>query len=124
MKTNNFGQWMIASLKISTDEQNNTEQNLHLITTNTVTIPPYHISLFPLKAINQAINTKIQSGALLEIDENPFLTIEQPEMVLHTNITKSRVQNTRCIHGSTVEPRWSNCDIEKKHDHWLCKGIG
>ena len=58
MKTYDSGQWMIASLQISTDEQNETEQKLHLITTNTVTIPPQHISLVPLKTINQAINTK------------------------------------------------------------------
>ena len=57
MKTNKFGQWTIASLKISEDNQIKTEQKLCLTTTNTVTIPPYHISIVPLKAINQA-NTK------------------------------------------------------------------
>ena len=82
MRTNDFGQWMIDSLKISTDEHNETEQKLCLITTNTVTIPPQHISLVPLKANNQAINTKFPSEALLEIEENPFLTIEQPELVV------------------------------------------
>ena len=26
-------------------------------------------------------------------------------------------------YGSTIKSRQSNCNIEKKHDHWLCKGI-
>ena len=73
---------MIASLKISTSKQNETEQKLHSITTNTVTILPHHISLVPLKAINQAKNTKFPSEALFKIKEDPFLTIEQPGLVL------------------------------------------
>ena len=36
--------------KISTDEENETEQKLHLIITNTVTIPPHHISFFTIKS--------------------------------------------------------------------------
>ena len=50
---------MIASFKILTDDQNETEQKLHLITINIVAIQPYLISIVPLKAINQPINTKI-----------------------------------------------------------------
>ena len=69
-------------IKISTDEQKETKQKIHLKNTVPVTIPPHHISLVPLKAIIQAINTKFPSEALLEIEENPFLTIEQPELVL------------------------------------------
>ena len=84
MKTINSGQWTIASLKMSTDEQNKTERKLHLIPTNTVTIPPHHVSLVPLKAINQTINTKIPSEALLEIKENPFLI----RIVIDTHSTK------------------------------------
>ena len=72
----------IASLKGLADVQNVTEQKIHLITTNTVTILPHHISFVPLEAINQVINIKFPSEALLEIEENPFLTIEQPELVL------------------------------------------
>ena len=65
-----------------------TEQKLHLIATNTVTIPPHHISLVSLKAINYAINTKFLSEPLLQIEENPFLTIEQAELVLTPNLQK------------------------------------
>ena len=72
---------MTASLKISTDEQNETEQKLHL-TTNTVTVLPHHISIVPLMDINHAINTKFPSEALLKIEETPFLTIEQQQLVL------------------------------------------
>ena len=77
LKTSDSGQWTIALLKISTDEQNETELKIHLITTTTVTIPSHHISLVPLKAIKQAINTKFSSEALLEIE-----TVEQSELVL------------------------------------------
>ena len=76
MKTNNFRQYTVASLKISADEQNETEHKLCLITTFTVTIPPYHIYIAPLKAINQPINNNIQPDTLIEIEENPFLAIE------------------------------------------------
>ena len=71
LKTNNSGQWMIASLKLSTVKQNETELKIHLITTKTVTIPPHHVSLVQLKVTNQAINTKFPSEALLEIEKNP-----------------------------------------------------
>ena len=40
LKTNDSGQQTRASSKISTDEQ-----EIHLLTTTTVTIPPYYISL-------------------------------------------------------------------------------
>ena len=65
-------------IKISTDEQN----RKHLITTNTVTIPSHHICIVPLKTINQTVNKKFPSKALLEIEANPFLTIEKPELIL------------------------------------------
>ena len=70
------------------NRSNETEQKLHLITTNTVTIPPYDISLLPLKALNQAINTKTKAEALLEIEENSFLTIEQLELLLIPTVQK------------------------------------
>ena len=44
--------------------------------------PSHHISPVQLKAINQAISTKFLSETPLEIEENPILTIEQPELVL------------------------------------------
>ena len=123
MTTNDLRHWMIASLKISTDKQNEAEQRLCLITKNTITIPPYHISPVPLKAINQAINTKIKSEALLEIGIKPVPN-HRTGNGTDTNTTKTRVQSTRCIHDSTMKPRWSNCNIEKENDPWLCKGIG
>ena len=64
------------------------QQKIHLIVSNTVTIPPYHASLVPLKAIHQATNMKFPSETLLEIEENLFLTIEQPELVLIPTVQK------------------------------------
>ena len=118
MKTNNFVQWTVASLKYQ--KENKTEQKLCLITTNTVTIQRYQISIAPLRAFNQAINNNMQPDALIETEENPFLAIEQPDLVLIPTLQKL---GSRVPDGSTMRPRWSNCNIEKKHDHWLCKGI-
>ena len=42
----------------------------------------------PLKGINQVINTKLQSEALLEIVKKPFLAIEQLEFVLIPTLQK------------------------------------
>ena len=74
---NNLEQWTIASLETSAGKQNETDQKLCLITNNTVTIPPYHISIAPLKAINWTIKNNIKPNALIE--ENPFLAIKQPD---------------------------------------------
>ena len=63
-------------------KQNKTDQKLHLITNNTITIPLYHISIAPLKAINHVINNNSKPNTLIEIEENPFLATEQPDLVL------------------------------------------
>ena len=114
---------MIASLTISTDEQNETEQKLCLITTNTVTIPPHHVSVVPLKAINQEMNTKFPSEALLEIEENPFPTIEQPELVLIPILQKLGSQVPDAYMAVLWIPGGQTLNIKKEHDHWVCKGI-
>ena len=86
---------------------------MHLITNNTVTIPPYHISIPLLKAINNTTNNNIKHNGLIQIEENPFLAIEQPDLVLISTLQKLGPQT----------PRWSDCTIKKKHDHQLCKRI-
>ena len=83
------GQQRIASLKISTDEQSEMEQKIHLITTNTVTMPLHHISLIPLKAINQAINTKFSSDPNL----SPVASQLYPRPLKHQKFVKEEVQN-------------------------------
>ena len=82
MKTNNLEQWTIASLEISEGKQNKTGQELCLITNNTVTVPPYHISIALLRAINHVINNTIKSNSFIEKEENPFLFREQPDLIL------------------------------------------
>ena len=44
-------------------------------TNHTVTIPPYYISIVPLTPINHT--GSIQRNTLLEIEENPFISIKQ-----------------------------------------------
>ena len=105
--------WTINNsfIKISTDEQNETEQRIHLIIIKTVTVPPHHISLVPQKAINQAISTEFPSEALLEIEENPFLTITKQFLTINkTRISldayfiKTRVPSTIYIHTVLWNP--------------------
>ena len=80
MKTYNLEQWTKASLEISAGKLNETEQKLLFITNNTVTVPPYHISIAPLKAINHVINSNNKPNTLIKL-ENPFLAIEQPDLM-------------------------------------------
>ena len=63
-------------------KQPKTHQKLCLITNNTVTIPPYYISIAPLIAINHVINNNIKPNILTEIVDNPFLAIAQLDLVL------------------------------------------
>ena len=49
---------------------------------NTGTVPSYHISIAPLKAIYYAVSKNIKPNTLIEIEENSFLVIEQPDLVL------------------------------------------
>ena len=123
MKTNDFGQWTIASLTISANEQTETEQKLCLITTNIVTIPPYHISIFPLQAINQEINTNIQPDALIEIEENTFLTIEQLDLILIPTLQKLGPSVSNVYMAVLWNPGDQTVTLKRKHDHDLCKWI-
>ena len=47
-----------------------------------VTIPPYHISIVPLKSINHALSSNIKPNTLIEIEEKPFLSIEQLDLII------------------------------------------
>ena len=82
MRTNDLEQITIASLEITAGKQHKTDQKLCLITNNAVTIPPYHTSTAPLKAINHVTNNNIKPNTLMEIEENPFLAIEEPDLIL------------------------------------------
>ena len=82
MKANDLEQQMTVFLETPSGKQYETYQKLHLITNNTVTIPPYHISIASLKAINHTISKNIKPNTLIKIEENPFLAIEQQDIVL------------------------------------------
>ena len=57
-----------------------TDAKIHVITKSTVTLPPKHISIVPLTPINYS--GKIHRDTLLEREENPFSTIEQPNITV------------------------------------------
>ena len=89
-KTINLEQWTIAFLETSPGKQHETDQKLCLITNNTITIPPYHIYIDPLKGINHAIRNNIKPKTFIEIEENPILAIEQLDLVLIPMLQKQR----------------------------------
>ena len=122
LKAINSGQWMIASLNISTDDQNETDQKLHLITTNTVTIPPHHASFGPIKAINQTINT-LFIWSILDIEASPFLTTEQSELILILTLQKLGFRVPDTYMAVLWNSGGQTLTIKKEHDHLLCKGI-
>ena len=82
LKTNDYGQWTIALLKISTNGKNEIDSKICLITTTTVQIPPQDISLVPLKVINQSIKYKISIRNNTIIEEHPLLMLKLPKLVL------------------------------------------
>ena len=51
---------------------------MHFETNHFVTIPLYHISVVPLKLVNYICDTNLKPNTLLQIEETPFLSIEQP----------------------------------------------
>ena len=58
------------------------------MTNYTVTVPPSHISIVPLKSINHALNSNIKPNTLVEIEGNPFLSIEQPDLIKIPSLQK------------------------------------
>ena len=69
-------------LETLSGKQHETDQKLYLITKISVTITPQHISIAPLKTINHAKSNNIKPKTLIEIEETPFLAIEQLDLVL------------------------------------------
>ena len=81
---------------------NQIKPKIHLRANTTVT--PHHVPIVPLKAISQAINEKLTSETLLEIEKNPFLTIELSKLGLVPTLQRldSKVPH---LHGSVMEPQ-------------------
>ena len=71
-------QIMIIHESELTDKQV-TGEKICIITKSTVTLPQHHISIVLLTSINYS--NKIHTDTLLEMEDNPFFTIEQ------TNVT-------------------------------------
>ena len=77
-----FGQWTIAFLETPSGKPQGTGQKLCLMTNHTVTKPLYHISIIPLKSINHVLNNNIKPSNLIEIENNPFLSIKQLDLII------------------------------------------
>ena len=56
------------------------DEKIHIVTKTTVTLPPHQITIVPLTPINYP--DKIHAHTLLEIEENPFFSIEQPNITI------------------------------------------
>ena len=80
MKKGNPKQQVIASLEKSSDEKQVIDKRMHLVANYTVTIPPYQISVVPLILVTNTCDTNLRPHTLLEIEETPFLSIDQQNM--------------------------------------------
>ena len=67
MKMTNAGKCTVASLETPSGKSQEAGQKLCLMTNHTVNIPPYHISIIPLKSINHALNSNIKPNTLIEM---------------------------------------------------------
>ena len=74
-----------------------------------------------VKAINHAINNNVNPNALIEIEENPFLGIEQLDSSLIPILQKLGPKMPDIYMEVLGEPRRSDCNIKKKDDDQLCK---
>ena len=121
MKTNNLEQWTIASLEISAGKQHKTDKKLHLITNNTVTIPNYHISIAQLKAINHVINNNIKPNTVIEKEENFFLAIDQPDLVLNTMLQKLGPQISKVCMAVLWNPGGQTALLKRNMTIWYVR---
>ena len=74
------GQWTKAFLERPSCKPQEAGQKLHLMTSHTITVTPYHVSIIPLKSINHVLSSNIKPNTLIEIEENAFLSIEQSDL--------------------------------------------
>ena len=122
MKIINPGQWTIAFLETPSGKPQETDQELCLIINHTVIIPLYHISIAPLKPINHTISSNIKPNTLNEIEENPFLSIKQWNLIIIPMLQKLELRIPDVYMAVLWNPS-GQVIIEKKHYHWLCKRI-
>ena len=57
-----------------------------MVTKHTGALPPYHISIIPFIAIHH--REIMPTNTLLEIEENPFFSIEQPNITIIPTLQK------------------------------------
>ena len=77
MKKGNLKQQRIALLETPLAKKWLKDERTHLVTNHKATVLPYYISIIPLKPVNHTLGTNLWPNTLLEIEENPFLSIEQ-----------------------------------------------
>ena len=69
-------------------EKQEIDKRTHIVTSHTVTILPYHISIILLTPINHIYNINLQMNTLLEMEENFFLSIKQPNITIIPTLQK------------------------------------
>ena len=58
------------------------DDRIHLVTSHSVIVLPYNISIIMLKLVNHTFGINLQPNTLFEIEENPILSIEQPNITV------------------------------------------
>ena len=85
MKMTNSGQQMLAFLETPSGKPQETGKKLCLMSNHTVTIPPYHISIIPLKSINYKLSSNIKPNTLRD-SRKPFSVNWTTRLDSNTNV--------------------------------------
>ena len=89
------------------------EKRIHVATGHTVTIPPYHIDVIPLKPVNHTCNIDLKSNTLLEIEENPFLPVEQPKITIIPTLQKLEGRTPDAFQAVIWNPGGHNITLKR-----------
>ena len=113
-------QWLLtmALLKISTDEQNEGELKICLITTTPITIPPYHISLWNPSGQNLILKWNITT---VYVKESDYKEKDPPEQLrIQGKPLQHNPQNIYCHRRESHRNfTWETAPLCQKSQH-LC----
>ena len=97
-------------------------EQIYLVTSHTVTILPYHITITPLKPINYLSGINVQPNTLLKM-EKKLSSIWRTKHYSCTNTTEIRAEHTCQFSGCNVESGWSYHSFKEKHYQQLHKSV-
>ena len=80
MKKGNTERQIMTMYETKLADKQEINEKSYVVTKYTVTFPPHQISIVSLTPINYTEN--IQTNTLLEMEENPFFMLVQPNIII------------------------------------------